>query len=656
MSAIPDEELFAPGHRACPGCGEALAIRHILKALGKNVIVTSPTGCMEVISTPYPETAWRVPWIHVAFENAAAVASGVSRALKVLGKKHVKSVAIAGEGGTVDIGLQALSGAFERNENLLYVCTDNEAYMNCLSTSSLIMTKDGLKKITEVKEGDEVYAFDMKNQKPVLKRCTGVFDNGEREIFELGTLHHTIRATSNHPFLVLKRNGRSRQSQLVWKTIAELKAGDEVVVMKNMDGGESFKFDFKPVRKGDYKVNKLNEINLPERSSLDLMRYLGMWVGDGWVRPERGEVGFALPEETEGREELVKIHSSMFGDSMSLDDMYVYINSVNLARFIDSLGFGLGAKNKTIPPWVFTLPREEKEAFLEGLMLSDGYRIDNSCRYASASFELLRRMRLFLQTMGHRVGKIHHIKVKKGTKCVKRTLLKDTAFGYICFSERGKWNVEKYPDQYKYQNFLIGNEHFEMEKIRKITSVGIEPTLDLRVEGEHNFIADGIVVHNTGIQRSGSTPFGAWTTTTPIGKVKRGQDRPKKNMVAIMAAHGSPYVATASVAYPLDLIKKVRKAASIEGPTYIHVHCPCGPGWRIDSSKTIEVAKLAVLTGMWNLYEIERGELKLTFKPPKRRPVGEYLKTQGRFRHLTDEETAKIQQMVDKECKRIGIE
>jgi pyruvate ferredoxin oxidoreductase beta subunit len=289
MSAVPDEELFAPGHRACSGCGEVLAVRHILKALGKNVVISSPTGCMEVISTPYPETAWRVPWIHVAFENAAAVASGVSRALKILGKNNVKSVAIAGEGGTVDIGLQALSGAFERNENILYVCTDNEAYMN------------------------------------------------------------------------------------------------------------------------------------------------------------------------------------------------------------------------------------------------------------------------------------------------------------------------------------------------------------------------------TGIQRSGSTPFGAWTTTTPVGKIKRGEDLPKKNMVAIMAAHGSPYVATASVAYPMDLIKKVKKAASIEGPTYIHVHCPCGPGWRIDSSKTIEVARLAVLTGMWSLYEIERGEIRATFKPPKRKPVAEYLKVQGRFRHLTDEEIAKIQQMVDDECKRLGI-
>ena len=290
MKNISDVELLAPGHRACAGCGCILAIRYALKALGKNVIVSMSTGCMEVVTTPYPETAWRVPWIHVAFENVAAVASGVSRALKMLDKRGVKSVAIGGDGGTVDIGLQALSGAAERGENLLYICYDNEAY------------------------------------------------------------------------------------------------------------------------------------------------------------------------------------------------------------------------------------------------------------------------------------------------------------------------------------------------------------------------------ENTGIQRSGATPYGAWTTTTPVGRVKRGEDRPKKDMPAIMAAHGVPYVATASVGYPMDYIKKVKKAASIDGPTYIHVHAPCVLGWRIDSSKTIEVAKLAVLTGMWNLYEIENGVTRVTFKPPRRKPVSEYLKVQRRFRHLTDEEIMKIQQMVDEECKRFGIE
>jgi pyruvate ferredoxin oxidoreductase beta subunit len=290
MKEISDVELIASGHRACAGCACVLSLRHALKALGKNIIISQATGCMEVTTTPYPETAWRVPWIHVAFENAAAVASGVSRALKVLGKTHIKSVAIAGDGGTADIGIQALSGAVERWEDLLYICYDNEAYMN------------------------------------------------------------------------------------------------------------------------------------------------------------------------------------------------------------------------------------------------------------------------------------------------------------------------------------------------------------------------------TGIQRSGATPFGAWTTTTPVGKARRGEDRPKKDIPAIMIAHGAPYVATASVAYPFDFVKKVKKAAAIRGPTYVHVHAPCVPGWRIDSSKSIEIARLAVLTGAWILYEHEGGKTTVTFKPAKRRPVAEYLKLQGRFRHLTEEEINEIQKMVDEQCRRLGID
>jgi pyruvate ferredoxin oxidoreductase beta subunit len=130
-------ENFTSGHRACQGCAEALAVRHVLKAFGRDIVISNATGCMEIVSSPLPLTAWNVPWIHVTFENAAAVASGVSAGLKAqmrkgkIPKKHIVSVGMAGDGGTTDIGLQALSGALERmHENFVYVCFDNEAYMN----------------------------------------------------------------------------------------------------------------------------------------------------------------------------------------------------------------------------------------------------------------------------------------------------------------------------------------------------------------------------------------------------------------------------------------------------------------------------------------------------------------------------------------------
>ncbi|MDX9746565.1 MAG: pyruvate synthase subunit PorB [Syntrophales bacterium] len=133
---VDREEYFSPGHRACQGCGEALAVRLMCKALGKDTVIINATGCMEVVSSLYPTTAWKLPWIHVAFPNAAAVGSGVEAGLKALRRKgripdrDVKAVAMGGDGGTLDIGIQALSGAMERGHDLLYVCFDNEAYMN----------------------------------------------------------------------------------------------------------------------------------------------------------------------------------------------------------------------------------------------------------------------------------------------------------------------------------------------------------------------------------------------------------------------------------------------------------------------------------------------------------------------------------------------
>jgi pyruvate ferredoxin oxidoreductase beta subunit len=122
------------GHRACQGCGEALGARYAIdaamQASGNRVVAANATGCLEVFSTPYPETSWQIPWIHSLFGNAAAVAAGVAAALRVKGRNDVKVIAQGGDGGTTDIGFGCLSGMFERNDDVLYICYDNEAYMN----------------------------------------------------------------------------------------------------------------------------------------------------------------------------------------------------------------------------------------------------------------------------------------------------------------------------------------------------------------------------------------------------------------------------------------------------------------------------------------------------------------------------------------------
>lgn len=124
------QSLFVSGHRACHGCGVALAVRHILEATGENVIVVSPTGCLETFTSPYGYSPWRVPWIHHVFENAPAVATGVLAALRAQGRDATRVVAIGGDGGTFDIGFGALSGMLERGDDVLYICVDNGAYMN----------------------------------------------------------------------------------------------------------------------------------------------------------------------------------------------------------------------------------------------------------------------------------------------------------------------------------------------------------------------------------------------------------------------------------------------------------------------------------------------------------------------------------------------
>jgi pyruvate ferredoxin oxidoreductase beta subunit len=122
------------GHRACQGCGEALGARYAIDAAmaatNRQLVAANATGCLEVFSTPYPETSWQIPWIHSLFGNAAAVGTGIAAALRVQGKRDVRVVAQGGDGGTTDIGFGCLSGMFERNDDVLYICYDNEAYMN----------------------------------------------------------------------------------------------------------------------------------------------------------------------------------------------------------------------------------------------------------------------------------------------------------------------------------------------------------------------------------------------------------------------------------------------------------------------------------------------------------------------------------------------
>lgn len=182
--------------------------------------------------------------------------------------------------------------------------------------------------------------------------------------------------------------------------------------------------------------------------------------------------------------------------------------------------------------------------------------------------------------------------------------------------------------------------------------IGLQ-TLSAAAERNENFIYicyDNEAYMNTGIQRSSATPWGAWTTTTPPHSL---ESHPKKNIVAIMAAHRIPYAATASIAYPADLHRKLQKARDTEGFSFLYLLSPCPVGWRFPAQLTIQLARLAVQTRIFPLYEVENGERYTLNLEPAKIPVKEYLEKQGRFSFLREGDQERIQEQVDREWQRL---
>ncbi len=209
----------------------------------------------------------------------------------------------------------------------------------------------------------------------------------------------------------------------------------------------------------------------------------------------------------------------------------------------------------------------------------------------------------------------------------------------------------------------------KLAEVRVISQAGDGGTADIGLqalsgmwERGHDILSicyDNEAYMNTGIQRSGLTPTYTSTTTSPASKTSAGNPRPKKNMVEIAVAHGIPYVATASSGFPVDLQKKVKKALAIRGPKFLHVHVPCPLGWRHEPGQTYQIARLAVETGLFPLIEFENGKISGRYLIAKQKPVEDYLKPQGRFRHLFKPggETAlkEIQETANRNIERYGL-
>jgi len=205
------------------------------------------------------------------------------------------------------------------------------------------------------------------------------------------------------------------------------------------------------------------------------------------------------------------------------------------------------------------------------------------------------------------------------------------------------------------------------EKVKFVVFGGDGSTYDIGLqslsgawEREEDFLYvcyDNEAYQNTGNQRSSSTPLGALTTTTPLGKVSKGKLKSRKDIMKIAAAHNLPYLAQTAIHDWADLHRKAQKALAVKGPTFLNVLSPCVPGWKYDPSLTVEISRLATETCFWPLYEVENGKYALNHRPKTKLPITEFVRHQGRFRHLLKEENReildKLQAEVDKHWRKL---
>jgi pyruvate ferredoxin oxidoreductase beta subunit len=264
-----------------------------------------------------------------------------------------------------------------------------------------------------------------------------------------------------------------------------------------------------------------------------------------------------------------------------------------------------------------------------------------------------------------------------GAAIAVRAILAATGSEVIVVSPTGC--LETFTAQYPYSPWGVPWLHVLFENAAAVAS-GVEAALKKRgladkikviiigalsgmMERGHNvtyICYDNEAYMNTGVQRSSATPLGASTMTSPAGLKSWGKEQPKKNLPAIMLAHGIPYVATASIAFPKDLTRKVKQALSIQGPKYIDVHSPCPIGWGFEAAQTIAIARLAVQTGLVPLYEAYPDQPLKVRKLSRRVPVSEYLRPQKRFHHLfagqgDPAHLAIIQAIADENVDRYGL-
>ncbi len=343
--------------------------------------------------------------------------------------------------------------------------------LGCLTGDTAVMLAGGVKPISEVEPGELVYALDAELQwgrYPVTAKKY----NGPQPIFCLRTENQReIRATANHPFLTL--SPQRNTSAMTWKRLDQLQVNDWIAVSGAVpDDGLEKHFEFVPERGG-------KKVKLPAVSSDDLLWLLGVYIGDGYM--DAGRVYFAVPPTDKVHSKLLKVLTDLFGVDYTIRGSVIRINSVQLCDWLLYLGLKGAATEKHVPNWIFTLPKLQRLAFIEGYIDADGHRRKNhkNVSITSANRELLEEVKKLALSCG-----LDARKISRWTRREKKPL-----------------GVEE--KEYTHY-FLYFGEHQSEHPVyfRRVTAIeacGVEDTWDLEIAGVHNFVANGLIVHNSGI-------------------------------------------------------------------------------------------------------------------------------------------------------------
>jgi Fe-S cluster assembly protein SufB len=391
------------------------------------------------------------------------------------------------------------------------------AQYECLSGETRIYTARGVVLLRDVLPGDVVFSFDEETNEIIPAPVKNFMPKGERPVYEVKVGTRAIRATENHPFLVLelhKPEGKQRgRYARTWKYLRDIKPGDLVAVAKSLpDVGQDYVLE-----QPDVELNwRHNHVELPEQTSEDLMWWLGLYIGDGFIHYDnsKARVEFAIPATDEPlRNELKRVTTNLFDISMQNHDPYrLTVGSTVVARYLETNGFSGGALEKRVPDWVASLPQEQILAFIGGYVDADGYVRDHEknkdVMLTSANPDLLQDVRGLAEMCGVHTSNVHRFESKHPhdeTRLVTgyRMMFSGDFDKLGCRSEQRlvRMGKRKFHHSYSmaegtsFRNHV--NEFMGYVKVDSITPAGMEAVFDIEIDGPHNFVAEGLIVHNS---------------------------------------------------------------------------------------------------------------------------------------------------------------